>query len=92
MPNRLQFADGTRIEPPVSSPIPIVPRLAATPAPVPALEPPGSLSRSYGFFVCPPADEYPNHEAAKSGRFVLARTTAPASLRFSVTVASVVGT
>ena len=34
-------AAGPRIEPPVSSPMPIMPRLAATPTPVPPEEPLG---------------------------------------------------
>ena len=40
-PTRLLCAEGTRIEPHVSLPMPAVPKLAATAAPVPPLEPPG---------------------------------------------------
>src|SRR3981189_2347526 len=39
-PKRLLKDAGIRMDPPVSSPIPTSPKLAATPAPVPALDPP----------------------------------------------------
>ena len=45
-PTRLSNDDGRRIEPPVSSPMPMAARLAAIAQPVPPLEPPGSRSRS----------------------------------------------
>jgi hypothetical protein len=56
-PTRLLKLAGRRIEPPVSSPMPTVARLTAMAAAVPALEPPGSRVRSYGFRVSPVAEE-----------------------------------
>src|ERR1700689_3362324 len=91
-PKRLQNAGGPRMPPPVSSPIPTSPKFAATPAAVPALEPPGSRPRQYGFLVWPVIDEEENHPAAKSHIAVLARMIAPASLSFATTVASESGT
>ena len=41
-PYKLLYAEGIRIEPHVSEPIPAAPKLAATAAPVPPLEPPGT--------------------------------------------------
>ncbi len=80
------------MDPPVSSPIPTSPKLAATPAAVPALEPPDSRLRSYGFLVWPVIDEDENHPAAKSHKAVLARMIAPAFLSFLMMVASDFGT
>src|SRR6202046_5208579 len=91
-PNRLLYAAGIRIDPPVSSPIPTSPRFAATPAAVPALEPPDSRSGAYGFLVWSVSDEDENQPAAKSHMAVLARMTAPASFNFATTVASFSGT
>ncbi len=48
VPHRLA---GMRIEPPVSDPIATGTRRAATAAPEPPLEPPGTRVRSQGFFV-----------------------------------------
>src|SRR5919199_5831704 len=62
MPTRLQNDDGTRIDPPQSVPIPTAPRFAATAVPVPALEPPGSRSSAYGFFVSWLTEENENHD------------------------------
>ena len=56
-PTRLSNEAGRRMEPPVSSPRPTAPRLAATAAPVPLLDPPGSCAGLYGFFVTPDFDE-----------------------------------
>src|ERR1700679_1716805 len=64
-PKRLLNDAGMRIDPPVSSPIPTSPKLAATPALVPALEPPDSRLRQYGFLVWPVIDEEENQPAAK---------------------------
>ena len=50
-PTRLQNEDGTRIEPPQSVPRPTAARLAATAAPVPETDPPGSRLVSYGLRV-----------------------------------------
>ena len=52
MPTRSLCPDGPRIELPVSVPSP-TPKLAATAAPVPPLEPAVTRSRAYGFFVYP---------------------------------------
>lgn len=41
IPTRLLYVEGSRIEPVVSVPSPTTPKLAATAAPVPPLEPPG---------------------------------------------------
>ena len=86
------YAAGIRIDPPVSSPIPTSPKLAATPAAVPALEPPDSRSGAYGFLVWSVSDEDENQPAAKSHIAVLARMIAPASFNFATTVASSSGT
>ena len=75
----------------MSSPIPTSPKLAATPAAVPALEPPDSRSGAYGFLVWSVSDEDENQPAAKSHMAVLARMTAPASFNFAITVASCIG-
>jgi hypothetical protein len=91
-PKRLLNEAGIRMEPPVSSPIPRSPRFAATPAAVPALDPPDSRAGSYGFFVWPVTDEEENQPAAKSQSAVLARITAPTSLSFVTIVASASGT
>ena len=45
MPTKFDQHAGTLIDPPVSSPIPAVAKLAATPAAVPLLEPPVCLSK-----------------------------------------------
>ena len=91
-PTRLLNDAGTLIEPPVSAPIPTSPRLAARAAAVPLLEPPASRSRSYGFLVTPDTDENENHDVAKSGSVVFARTMAPAFFSRAMTVASALGT
>src|SRR5580704_16738749 len=65
-PKRLLNEAGILMDPPVSSPIPTSPKFAATPAAVPALEPPGSRAGSYGFLVWPVRDEEENQPAAKS--------------------------
>src|SRR3954447_5292523 len=91
IPTRLQNDDGTRIEPPQSVPMPTVPRFAATAAAVPALDPPGSCSSAYGFFVSLLTDENENHDVAKSGSVVLARMIAPASRSLRTMTASWAG-
>src|ERR1700733_5157062 len=87
-PKRLLNEAGTLMDPPVSSPIPTSPKLAATPAAVPALEPPDSRSGAYGFLVWSVSDEDENQPAAKSHIAVLARMIAPAVFNFETTVAS----
>src|SRR3954462_15545128 len=78
-PTRLQNDTGTRMDPPQSVPSPTVARFAATAAPVPELEPPGSRFGSYGLRVSVVSDEYENQDVAQSGSVVLASTMAPAS-------------
>ena len=55
-PNRLLCADGMRIDPQVSLPMPAAAKLAATAAPVPPLDPPGLRDGSYGLRVWPPIE------------------------------------
>ena len=59
---------------------------------MPALDPPASCSRLYGFFVWSVIDEDENQPAAKSHIDVLAKRTAPESLSFAIRVASRTGT
>src|SRR3954453_23336821 len=70
-PTRLQNDAGTRMDPPQSVPSPTVAKFAATAAPVPELEPPGSRFGSYGLRVSVVIDEYENHDVAQSGSVVL---------------------
>src|SRR5690349_19907179 len=74
-------ADGHAMLPSVSVPTPIAARLAAIAAPVPALEPHGLRSSTYGLRVCPPRelqpdDEFGDRMLAHSLRLVLPRITA----------------
>src|SRR5688572_4859390 len=83
-PTTPHAAAGERIEPFVSVPIATAQRLADTAAPDPELEPEGFRSSTYGFRVCPPRPLHPLMERsprklAHSLKFVLPRTTAPAS-------------
>src|SRR5580693_10620219 len=91
-PTTPQNDAGTRMEPPVSVPTPATPKPAATAAAVPPLEPPGSRRGSCGLRVTPERDEWPCHDAARSGIVVLPITTAPAPRRRATTVASMLGT
>ena len=50
-PYRLLWAEGMRIEPQVSVPMPTAANSAATAAPVPPLDPPGLREGSYGLRV-----------------------------------------
>src|SRR5438094_754341 len=52
-PNRPQYDDGIRIEPPPSPPVPMGTRPPATAAAVPPDDPPGVRSRSHGLRVVP---------------------------------------
>src|SRR5215210_1619516 len=54
IPTRPLAPDGHTIDPSVSVPTPTTARFAAIAAPVPALDPHGLRSRTYGFFTCPP--------------------------------------
>jgi len=62
---------GRRMEPPVSSPTPISPRLAEMATPVPLLEPPTSRARSYGLCVRWETEEVENQPVAQSVRISL---------------------
>src|SRR5882672_726155 len=81
MPTRLVCDDGPRIELPVSEPRPTRPKLEATAAAVPPLEPAGTRSSAYGFFVMPRIELTVSYGLnANSAMFDLASTTAPAAL------------
>ncbi len=80
-PTRLFSAAGIRIEPQVSLPIPAAAKLAATAAPVPPLEPPGTRSSWYGLRVNPKREPMLVIPYANSCMVALARMTAPASRR-----------
>ena len=83
IPTRQLCEDGPLIELPVSVPRPTVPKLAATAAAVPPLEPAGTRSRSYGFRVMPAIElTVINGLNAHSAMFDLASTIAPASRIF----------
>ncbi len=77
-PTRLLWAEGYRIDPHVSVPIPNDAKLAAIAAPVPPLEPPGFREGSYGLRVCPPRELMVVMPRANSCRLVLPTITAPA--------------
>src|SRR5439155_11016827 len=83
-PKRLLAADGIRIEPQVSDPQPIAAKLAAIPAAVPPLEPPGIRVGSYGLQVWPASEPTVVMPLASSCRFVLPRMIAPASRNFLI--------
>lgn len=90
-PTRPQKLDGSRMEPPVSPPMPTTARPAAMAAAVPLDEPPGSRVRSCGLAVVVESEEVENQEVAQSGMVDLARMSAPAALRRRTRVASAVG-
>ena len=77
-PNELAL-DGDLIELTVSEPVPITAKLAATPAPVPPDEPPGTCSVFLGFLVAPNALVSVVEPIANSSILVLPIITAPAS-------------
>ena len=91
-PTRAWCAEGMRIDPQVSLPMPKAPKLAATAAPVPPLDPPGLRRGSYGLRVWPPNDAMVVIPRASSCMLVLPRTIAPASRRRRTCVASSGGT
>ena len=78
-PTTLQNAAGSRIEPPVSLPSESDAAKPPTAAALPADEPPGTRSRSYGLRVAPNAEFSPDEPIANSSRFVLPIGKAPAS-------------
>src|SRR5918996_2375314 len=84
-PARPQRADGLRIEPLVSVPMPNATHPAAVADDGPAEEPLEPCDKFHGFFVCPP-----NHWSplASSPVVSLAIRTAPASRSISTTLAS----
>ena len=55
-PTSATTAAGPRMEPPVSSPMPIMPRFAATPEPVPPEDPLGFRCGSYALRMIPNPD------------------------------------
>jgi len=91
MLKRLFALAGLRNEFTVSVPVPNTVNEAAMAAPVPPELPPGVRVRSYGFRVCPPAEETVSPSSASSWRLAFPRMMAPA-LRNAATVgASTVG-
>src|SRR6185436_11414071 len=93
MPTRPHADDGQTTEPSVSEPTPAAARLAAIAAPVPLLEPHALRSSAYGLRVSPPRPLQPLVECverkfAHSLRFVLPRSTTPASRNRRTTCAS----
>src|SRR4051812_14898844 len=90
-PTRSFLVDGWRIDEPVSVPRPTCPNNAATPAPEPALDPPGIFSRLYGLSVWPPSELVPVPPRANSSRLVFARMIAPASRSLRTVNASYIG-
>ena len=93
MPTRSLCAEGPRIEFPVSVPSPDSPRLAATAAAVPPLDPAGTRLRSYGLRVMPAIELTVTYGLnAHSAMFVLARMMAPAARRRATIGLSLEGT
>ena len=83
---------GERIEPPVSEPIDMKQRRAATAAPEPPLEPPGMCSWFHALRQVPKCGLFVVEPKANSCMLFLPTITAPASLSFAVTTASAAGT
>ena len=82
---------GTRIDPPVSEPVPPRHNPAAMAAPVPLEEPPGERVRSQGLCASPKKALVPEMPAANSFMFVLPSETTPACAMRATTVASALG-
>src|SRR5262245_24928087 len=89
-PTRFPTDAGPRIEPPVSSPIPIAAKFAATPDPVPPEEPLALRAGAYACLMGPDAD--PKYPDATSPSVALRITTAPARPSLDTMVASACGT
>ena len=87
-PKSPQQADGIRIDPPPSPPMPIATSPAATAAAVPPLDPPGDRRVSQGLRVMPCASDSVNGHWPNSGMFVRPTTTAPAARSRRTTSAS----
>src|SRR5664279_4105631 len=83
-----QKAAGIRIEPPVSVPIAIGIIPAATAAPEPPLDPPGTHSRLWGLWTAPKWGLLDVTPYANSWRFVFPTIIAPAPSSLSTTAAS----
>src|SRR5579871_6081050 len=79
---------GMRIDPPVSVPVAIATIPAATAAPDPPLDPPGTRSVSQGFRTAPKCGLLDVIPYANSCRLVLPTRTDPASSRFIAISAS----
>src|SRR5258706_2097831 len=84
MPTSPDADDGQTTDPSVSVPMPTAARFAAIADPVPELDPQALRSSTYGFLVSPPRPLQPlvecvDRKFAHSLRFVLPRSTAPAS-------------
>src|SRR6516225_1796353 len=94
MPARLVWEEGPRIELPVSVPRPTAPKLAATAAAVPPLEPAGTRSSAYGLRVYPGSSEptVSNGLHANSAMLDFASMIAPASRNLRTMNASRFGT
>src|SRR5437764_13361465 len=78
-PTRFVNAAGSRIEPPVALPRPIAASCAATADAEPPELPPGTRSKSYGFFVLPSALFSHELPIANSSRLAFPIGTQPAS-------------
>src|SRR5262245_29455550 len=87
-PTRPLAPAGNRIELDVSVPVPTTAKLAETAVAVPPDEPPGLKRQLYALPVRPPAELIVVSAAAKSGRLVWRRITAPAAFNFATIVAS----
>src|SRR4030095_6426763 len=86
-PTALQYAAGTRPEPPVSSPTDAAHRCAASAAPAPELDSPGVRSRAQGLRVMPNAGVRVPPSASSLMASFPSRMT-PACARRATTVAS----
>src|SRR6185436_13180515 len=91
-PTMPQQAAGPRIEPPVSLPVAPEHRNAATAAPEPPLEPPGTRSSAHGLRVAPYHGLLVVEPASNSCVLHLPTRTAPASLSRRTDSASCAGT
>src|SRR5947207_3584166 len=86
----LLTAAGPRIDPPVSSPMPMVAKLAAIPEPVPPDDPLALRRGSYALRIGPDAElRYPD---ADSPIVALPRISAPACFILATIVAAAAGT
>ncbi|OQA14045.1 MAG: hypothetical protein BWY62_01162 [Firmicutes bacterium ADurb.Bin356] len=87
-PTTPQREAGCLIEPPESEPSEHIAMPAATAAAGPPLEPPGTLSRSQGFFTGPKYEFSFDEPIANSSMFAFPARIYPAALSLSMTVAS----